>query len=380
MMKIFHVADTHLGYTAYRKVRAETGLNRREEDVYSAFQEFVEIAIKEKPDLILHAGDLFDSVRPSNRTIAFAMEQLLLLSSADIPTVIISGNHETPRLRETGSIFKVFEHIPGIYPVYRQRSETVSFDIGGKNVEIFALPHMGSEERFREEMEKMRPVKKKFNIAVLHGSLVGLDPGYLKGDFNEIKISGRILTHGFDYIALGHFHDHTVISGNCAYSGATERFSFSEAGKAKGFIELTVSDDEAGISFRELSARDMVDLGVLDVKNLNTEEVHGEIEKKLGSKSLDMSIARLKIINVAKEVYGGLDHVRLDKLTEKALHFQFRWTVSDEVATASDFSHRFRGLVREFHDFLDKTIEENLDRDKLKEMGTNYLLRAGVKD
>ena len=379
-MKIFHVADTHLGYSAYRKVKAETGLNQREEDIYSTFQEFVEIAVKEKPDLILHAGDLFDSVRPSNRAIAFTLGQLLLLSSASIPMVIISGNHETPRLRETGSIFKVFEHIPGIYPVYHQRMETVSLDIGGGKVEIFALPHLGNEERFREEMEKMRPGKKGFNIALLHGSLVGLDLGYLKGDFNEIKISGRVLTQGFDYIALGHFHDHTVISGNCAYSGATERFSFTEAGKSKGFIELTVEDEKSTVSFRELSARDMADLGVLDVHNMNVDAVHSEIEKVLGSRSLEMAIARLKITNVAKEVYDGLDHVRLDGLVEKALHFQFRWEFTEETATTGDFSHRFRGLIREFNDFLDNTIEENLDKDRLKEMGTNYLLRAGVKD
>ena len=72
-MKILHVADTHLGYSAYRKV-TEDGINQREVDVYDAFKQFVDYAVKSKPDLIIHAGDLFDSVRPNNRAITFAIK------------------------------------------------------------------------------------------------------------------------------------------------------------------------------------------------------------------------------------------------------------------------------------------------------------------
>ncbi|UCH71548.1 MAG: metallophosphoesterase, partial [Thermoplasmatales archaeon] len=63
-MKIFHVADTHLGYSAYRKSTQE-GVNQREIDVYNAFEQFVDHVVDKKPDLVIHAGDLFDSVRPN---------------------------------------------------------------------------------------------------------------------------------------------------------------------------------------------------------------------------------------------------------------------------------------------------------------------------
>ncbi|RLF47403.1 MAG: exonuclease SbcCD subunit D, partial [Thermoplasmata archaeon] len=65
-MKILHVADTHIGYSAYHKVN-ESGLNQREVDVYNAFEQFVDYAVEKKPDLIVHSGDLFDTVRPTNR-------------------------------------------------------------------------------------------------------------------------------------------------------------------------------------------------------------------------------------------------------------------------------------------------------------------------
>jgi len=379
-MKIFHLADTHLGYSAYRKVSPDTRLNQREMDVFAVFEEFVDAAISNKPDLIIHAGDLFDSVRPSNRAIAFALRQLLRISEAKIPIVIISGNHETPRLKETDCIFRVFEHIEGVYPVYRQKLEIVSLEINGHEVLVHALPHIGSEERFRDEFEKMKPKKKSINIAVLHGSLVGLDFGYLTGDFNEIKINGRILTRGFDYIALGHFHDHTRLDDRCAYSGSTERYSFTEAGKKKGFLEINVVSDQLQSTFRELSARVMLDLGVVNVMNMNMEEVRHAIEKRLSSGSIDDAVVRVKIEKITKEVYKGLDHTLLDLLTKKALYFRFNWDIVDDAVLGMDYSSQFRGLIREFQDYIDKSIVENLEKERLKEMGSHYLIRAGVKD
>ncbi len=83
-MKILHMADTHLGYSAYRKVTKE-GMNQREIDIYNSFKQIIDYAVKSKPDLILHAGDLFDSVRPTNRAITIALEQIIRLSKEKIP-------------------------------------------------------------------------------------------------------------------------------------------------------------------------------------------------------------------------------------------------------------------------------------------------------
>ena len=115
-MRIAHIADTHVGFYAYRRSDPETGINQREVDVYRAFVRMVDSLIEKRPDLVLHAGDLFDSVRPSNRALSVVLEQLLRLSREKIPVVLIAGNHSTPRLRETGSVFRLFEHIEGVHP------------------------------------------------------------------------------------------------------------------------------------------------------------------------------------------------------------------------------------------------------------------------
>ena len=132
-MKILHMADTHLGYSAYRKLTKD-GMNQREIDIYNSFKQCIDYAVKSKPDLILHAGDLFDSVRPTNRAITVALEQIIRLSKGKIPFVVISGNHETPKLKETGNIFKIFEHLYHIYPIYNNKYETIPFEIKDKKI------------------------------------------------------------------------------------------------------------------------------------------------------------------------------------------------------------------------------------------------------
>jgi len=146
-MKILHIADTHLGYSAYRKA-TERGINQRELDTYAAFEQLIDYAVKTKPELIIHAGDLFDSVRPNNRSITFALKQLLRLSKEKIPIVIIAGNHEQPKLKETGHIFSIFDHIENIFPIYNEKYEKISFNINNKKIIIHALPQYTSKKEY----------------------------------------------------------------------------------------------------------------------------------------------------------------------------------------------------------------------------------------
>ncbi len=109
-MKIIHLSDTHLGQSAYRKI-SENGYNQREEDINAAFAESIDKILEIRPDLVLHSGDLFNSARPTNRIISFALEQILRLIRAGIRVIIICGNHDAPKQRYLGSVFSIFEKI-----------------------------------------------------------------------------------------------------------------------------------------------------------------------------------------------------------------------------------------------------------------------------
>ncbi len=72
-MRLIHFSDTHLGYGAFSKLDVSEGINQREADFYSAFQQAINRMIELKPDFVVHSGDLFDTVRPQNRAIDFAL-------------------------------------------------------------------------------------------------------------------------------------------------------------------------------------------------------------------------------------------------------------------------------------------------------------------
>lgn len=95
-MKLLHVSDWHLGATL--------GRLRREPDHIRALDEIVAIAESHKPHLILHTGDLFDSVRPPVESMRLAFETLRRLSRL-APVLVVAGNHDSRPL------FRLFNQI-----------------------------------------------------------------------------------------------------------------------------------------------------------------------------------------------------------------------------------------------------------------------------
>ena len=108
-MRFVHFSDTHLGFSDLNKIDATTGINQRESDFYRAWWQAIDKILELKPDFVVHAGDLFQTPRPNNRAIRVGLEGIQRLNDADIPFVVVAGNHSTPRIRQTGSIFESIE-------------------------------------------------------------------------------------------------------------------------------------------------------------------------------------------------------------------------------------------------------------------------------
>jgi exonuclease SbcD len=371
MTKIFHVADTHIGYSAYRRVDEATGLNQREVDTYDAFKQFVDRAIAEKPDMILHAGDLFDSVRPTNRAISFVMEQLLRLNEAGIPFVVISGNHETPRLKETGSVFSLFEHIPHVHAVYNNHYELVA--IG--DVRIHAIPHGDNIEAEKQKLLSHNDPA-GLNIALLHASVYGVGKQtFLMDEFNEQLITIHDLT-GFDYVALGHYHGYTRVRDDVYYAGSTERFSFNEVNEAKGFLEVQLSkeNEEREVTFHELETRAMVDLEPVVCTNLDGHEIKRAITDRIQESNPQDKVVRLKVLDIPLAVYHVLDFDDLKRLTKTAVHFEIKYEFrrDNEALTAEQPS--FRSLHTEFEHFMEQyAAGTEVDKKRLRALGLRYM-------
>jgi DNA repair exonuclease SbcCD nuclease subunit len=375
-MRIVHVSDTHLGYQAYRAIDKESGLNQREVDVNKAFEQAVSKAIEIKPDAVLHTGDLFDSVRPSNRTLHFATQQLLRLSSAGIPVVIISGNHSLPRMRDTGHIFQLFTlpAFPNLYPVFKSRYEKIVIN----GMAVHAIPQCLTKEDFDEQLKQIKLDKSaKYNILILHAAIAGI-PEFSMGEFNEQEVAESYLKPEFDYIGLGHYHKYTQLAENAFYVGSTERFSFNEVGQEKGFMEIDLNSGKA--TFHRLKIRAMIELPSINAQGKDAESTMKEIVNVLNRDSIGKNrIVRLTIENIASSTQNALDFNLLRRLTANTLHFELRFNREEKNESVASATASIGRLRREFRDYLAQiAIEKN--RAEILKLGLGYLERVSEQD
>ena len=105
---------------------------------------------------MVHAGDLFHTTRPTNRAIAIALEGIQKVSDAGIPFVLISGNHSTPKIRATGSIFESISLFPNVYAAFQSKYQ--KFKIG--DCTIHCIPHCSLTEELQTAFEEIKPGKK----------------------------------------------------------------------------------------------------------------------------------------------------------------------------------------------------------------------------
>lgn len=375
-MKILHLADTHLGYSAYRKVTDE-GMNQREMDVYDTFTQCIDYAVKMKPDLVLHAGDLFDSVRPTNRAITVAIQQILRLSEESIPFIVISGNHETPKLKETGNIFTIFEHLNHVHPIHNNRYETVCFETKEGKVIIHAIPQCQSPKEFDVNLKKIGIDKKAdFNMLLAHGAVVGIKE-FKMNEFNELFIPAKSLQNDLDYIALGHYHTYTRLQENAFYAGSTEHLTFTEAHDQKGCIEIELGT-KLKHRFIPVKTRVMIDIPPLDCSTLGIEQIAKKIKEAIQSFEPKEKIIRIRLNNIPSHIQRGMDFLQIRNLCKSAVHFEIKTGTTKTSEASLRGGYKMKSLADEYETFL-KT-QQLPEKDMLLKLGLEYIYKSEEQD
>jgi DNA repair exonuclease SbcCD nuclease subunit len=376
-MKIIHMADTHLGYSAYRKATSD-GINQREQDIYNSFKQVIDYAIKAQPDLVLHAGDLFDSVRPTNRAITIAMQQILRLSKQKIPLVLISGNHESPRLRETGHIFSIFDHLASVYPIYNGRYESVPLSSSnGEKITVHAVPQCLTTKEFTDNLKKVRcDDNVDCNVFMTHASVKGIKELSMH-EFNELFIPPDFLKQDFDYIALGHYHKYKKIRENVYYPGSTECLTFADAGEQKGFIELEFSN-KIRHTFIPVENRAMIDLPVVNCHGLTVNEVTKKIQDAISQVGVDGKILRVVLKNIPLHIYRGIDLRGIHQQSAGALHLEIKPDVIGQDEIPQSKTMRINTLAEEFQSFLEQ--QDLLEKKQLLKLGLEYISKIESRD
>ncbi|MBW7676076.1 metallophosphoesterase family protein [Chryseobacterium chendengshani] len=291
-MKILHTADWHLGKRLDR-------FSRLEEQVL-VLNEIVEIADREKIDLVLIAGDLFDNFNPGVEATELFYKTLKRLSlNGERPVVAISGNHDSPSLidapdplaRECGIIlighpkakvqpfelehFKISKTADGFielefknlsFPVRilhtPYANEVRLKEYFGENKEE-QLSHVLSES-WRQIADEFCD-KKGINLLMAHLYMNKKGAPLLDESEGEkpIKIGNAdliwsdIIPHQIQYTALGHLHGFQNIGTAekpVVYASSPLCYSFSEAGQTK-YVSIIEAEPNKQVTLDKIALK-----------------------------------------------------------------------------------------------------------------------------
>jgi hypothetical protein len=329
-VKLAHLADIHLGFRQYHR-QTPRGLNQREADVANAFRLAIDGVIAKAPEIVVVAGDLFHSVRPTNQAILFAFQQFHRLRQTLPKTriVLIAGNHDSPRSVETGSILRLFDALD--MSVVAEGSKQLDFEDLDASVLAVAHDVLLSPGRPAFRLEKPR----KHQILVLHGEVEGIFPS----DRSAVEYGGGLLRSDelnraeWSYVALGHYHVQHEVAPRRWYSGALEYVSSNPWGElheearrntsGKGW--LLVDLDRGTVERQPVRlARRVLDLPQIEGAGFSAGEIDRELLRAIGNvpNGISDQIVRQVIRNVPRGVGRELNHQSIRSYKADALHFQ----------------------------------------------------------
>ncbi|WP_373526380.1 exonuclease subunit SbcD [Nostoc sp.] len=286
MIKILHLSDIHMGSGfSHGRINPATGLNTRLEDFVNTLSKCIDRAIADVVDMVIFGGDAFpDATPPPYVQYAFA-SQFRRLMDANIPTVLLVGNHDQHSQGQGGASLNIYRTlgVPGF--VVGDTLTTHCIDTRNGKVQVITLPWLTrSTLMTRQETEGLslaevnQLLTERLRV-VLEGEIRRLDPdvptillAHLMAD-NATLGAERFLAVGkgftlplslltrpcFDYVALGHVHRHQNLNKSnnppVIYPGSIERVDFSEEKEDKGYVMLELERGSAEWEFCPLTVR-----------------------------------------------------------------------------------------------------------------------------
>jgi exonuclease SbcD len=325
-VQLLHFADLHLGIENYGRIDPVTGLHTRLLDFRGCLESIFDAAIEGQVDAVLFAGDLYRTPTPNPTWQREFAVQLRRLQQADIPIVLVVGNHDTPVAFGRATSVDVFNalDLTATHVVRTPRLFTLTTKSGP--LQIAGLPwptrhylraddtykQLSQEDmlrqisrlcarQIRDFAERLEPDTPSVLVAhvaaagaLLSGSertaLIGADPTLLTSD---------LANPAFDYVALGHVHRHQDLNPGgmpaVVYSGSVERVDFGEERETKGFCSICI-DVQGGrrttsYEFISTPARPFV---TIDVDVTGDDEPTAAILKAIGRSNLRDAILRVR--------------------------------------------------------------------------------------
>ena len=245
-MRFIHASDLHIDSPLRGLDRYDGApIARLRTATRAALERLVDMAIAERVDFVLLAGDIYDRDWQDFHTGLFFREQMVRLDRAGIRVFVVQGNHDAQ-----GVITRQLILPPNVTVFSSRTAQTVRIDELSVAIHGRSFPDRAVEEDLVPSYPP--PVPDFFNIGMLHTSL----NGRVGHDTYAPTSLETLLAKGYDYWALGHVHAREVVSEapRVVFPGNLQGRHANETG-AKGCELVTV---EAGRIEAEFVALDVV--------------------------------------------------------------------------------------------------------------------------
>jgi exonuclease SbcD len=298
MIQFFHTADIHFGVENYGTIDPATGIHTRLLDFKKSLDLCIDQAIERKVDFFLFSGDAYKTAHPTPTQQKLLLQCLLRLQQANIPVVIIVGNHDHPLSFGKAHALDVFADLPlaGLHVFSKPEKLLLTTQHGpvqivgipwptrhtlvareqhryktAKEVTTYLAERIGDIiQSFAQELDPAIPAVLAGHLTVSSGVFSGSEKTAVFGT-DPVLLPSQLAIYPFDYVALGHLHRHQNLNPHghppVVYAGSIDRVDFGERKETKGFCSVTLDTDKpwgerCTYSFIELATRPFIQIDV----------------------------------------------------------------------------------------------------------------------
>jgi len=378
-IQLVHCSDIHLDKNFnYGDLQRS---DQRRKDIENNFEKIVEFTLKEKPDLFLISGDIFDKVNPSNSSRSFLVKQIRSIHEAGILAFLIGGNHDVPKMGLQILAIDILESA-GLATVFSDSTNFQEKTIKDIDTQIVGKSFFTKNQNQNPFQNFNIKKKAKYQVCLIHGSLLGMNvstPNPHDSQYNPFGTTD--INSSIDYLALGHYHNNferDTSTTKICNPGSIDCLNWSESQDQKGFAFVELNNENRQISFISLETRKFqtkeisLDRSISDVNDYiinqikddaNSDEIIKIIVKGIISQEQQKTF---KISNLARDV--------------NKLYFHADFDFPLEIENIGRiFLGKIENPIEAFEKHFDNQLEKTQDEQereflqKAKQLGIQYL-------
>jgi DNA repair exonuclease SbcCD nuclease subunit len=273
-MKILHTSNIHLG-------RSFAGLDgagdRLRAAIKAAFSRLIDTALAEKAELVILAGDTFDSLEVSQNLLNFFLSQVRRLEKT--PVVVLPGARDPYQKGSFWDEWEVFPPSENLLLLTDQQRPYI--ELSGLSTTVYGYPVL-AESPPDNPLDRIKKFgKSSYHIAVIHGNLT--HDTAASGHSHPFH-TDNLKKAGFDYAALGGqtaFLDFSYIGLKAAYSGSPEILTQDQPNSGQALL-VTLDGGAARVEPRKIGTLEWKEAVIAMETIVNLDDLRQRIREQAG--------------------------------------------------------------------------------------------------